>query len=42
MEMDYLGALGAGLKALLIDRKGKIREKDIRKIRSLLEVVRYV
>ena len=42
LEMDYFGALGAGLKALLIDRKGKIREKNIRKIKSLLEVVRYV
>jgi putative hydrolase of the HAD superfamily len=41
-EIDYLGALRAGLKALLIDRDGVVRNKGVHKIRSLLEIVKHL
>lgn len=40
VEKDYEGARRAGLKSLLIDRKGKA-SKDIDSIKSLTEVLRY-
>ena len=40
-ELDHEGAEKAGLKPLLIDRDNEIHE-EIRKIRDLREVVRYI
>lgn len=42
LEMDYIGALKAGLKAILLDRDGVVRDKGVHKIRSLLEIVKHV
>ena len=41
VKYDYEGAEKAGLKPLLIDRKGKVSE-DVETIRSLTEVLLYV
>ena len=42
IEADYFGALRAGLKALLIDREDRVQRRDIEKIRSLLEISKYI
>lgn len=38
VEMDYKGAMKAGLRALLIDRENKA-DKDVKKIRNLQEIL---
>ncbi|RLI35880.1 hypothetical protein DRO55_04695 [Candidatus Bathyarchaeota archaeon] len=42
IEHDYMGALKVGMDALLIDREGKVKRSDVKKISSLLEVVGYI
>ncbi len=42
IEHDYMGALKVGMDALLIDRESKVKRSDVKKISSLLEVVRYI
>ncbi|MEM2669714.1 MAG: HAD family hydrolase, partial [Candidatus Bathyarchaeia archaeon] len=39
LEKDYFGALNAGLKAVLLDREDKIREKHLVKIRNLKDLI---
>jgi 2-haloalkanoic acid dehalogenase type II len=41
IEYDYEGAKNAGLKALLIDRDGRINE-NVEKIRSLREILTFI
>lgn len=38
-EEDYIGAYNAGLKALLLDRKGLYKDKQCPKIKTLTELV---
>jgi putative hydrolase of the HAD superfamily len=38
-EEDYIGAYNAGLKALLLDRKGLYKSKQCQKITMLTELV---
>ena len=42
LENDYFGALNAGLNAILVDRHDKIRKKDVKKIRSLVELTKFL
>jgi putative hydrolase of the HAD superfamily len=42
LENDYFGALNAGLNAILVDRHDKIRKKDLKKIRSLVELTKFL
>jgi len=41
MDYDYNGAKAAGLRALLVDRNGKL-EENVEKIRSLSEIFNYL
>jgi FMN phosphatase YigB (HAD superfamily) len=38
-EIDYLGAESAGLTSVLIDRKGKYKDKRCRKISNLTQML---
>lgn len=42
LEQDYKGAKKSGLKALLIDRRGNIKDEDIEKIESLTNLLKYI
>lgn len=39
---DYLGAEGAGLKAILLDREGVYKELNCRRVKTLLEIPRLL
>ncbi|MEM2457164.1 MAG: HAD family hydrolase [Candidatus Bathyarchaeia archaeon] len=39
LEKDYFGALRAGLRAVLLDRDNKVKEKHLTRIRSLWELI---
>lgn len=41
LENDYFGAMNAGINAIIVDREDKIREKGVRKVKSLLELVNF-
>lgn len=41
LENDYIGAMNAGINAVVVDREDKIREKGVRKVRSLVELVNF-
>jgi len=42
LEQDYKGAKKSGLKALLIDRRGNIKDEDVEKIESLTNLLKYI
>ncbi|MCX8189489.1 MAG: HAD family hydrolase [Nitrososphaeria archaeon] len=42
LENDYMGAINAGVSAILVDRKDKIREKGVKKVKCLVELVNFV
>lgn len=42
LENDYLGAINAGINAILIDREDKIRELRVKKVKSLVELVNFI
>lgn len=41
-EADYVGAKSAGFKAVLLDRAEKHKDKDALKIKSLLELLKFL
>jgi len=42
LENDYFGALNAGLKAVLVDREGRVRDVGVKKVKSLIELAGFL
>lgn len=42
LENDYIGAINAGINAILVDREDKIRKEGVIKIKSLVELVNFL
>jgi len=41
-EADYLGAINAGLKAVLLDRENKYASENVVRIKNLLELIKII